>query len=235
VSAVAMLKNSELLRGKVDLCVPALEGVFAALWRHPDVRTLTLSFLVLLHQIMRASVPLMQSAQERCEQLDSSDDVAKALRRYYCQHIQEELNHDVWLLEDLSSAGLNPGKTASITPSVAVARLVGAQYYWIHHHHPLMLLGYIMVLEAFPPSTGQVDMIRTISGLPEDAFRTLRIHGALDPTHSVEIDETIDALPLNRHQLEMLSLSILHTCDALASSVKALRPVNQANSYLGTT
>jgi len=34
---------------------------------------------------------------------------------------------------------------------------VGAQYYWIHHFHPVALLGYIAVLEGRPPSPTLVE------------------------------------------------------------------------------
>ena len=36
------------------------------------------------------------------------------------------------------------------------AALVGAQYYWIRHVHPVALLGYVMLLEGYPPSAGTV-------------------------------------------------------------------------------
>ena len=36
-------------------------------------------------------------------------------------------------------------------PAPAVAALVGAQYYWVLHHHPVALLGYIGLLEGYPP------------------------------------------------------------------------------------
>ena len=218
--------NSDVVRGRIELCLPALDAAFSDLWRTKPQRELTITFLILLHQIMRASVPLMQCAAERCDQLDGTDRLVPLLGRYYRHHISEELNHDTWALEDLKTAGCDPERVLSITPSVEVARLVGTQYYWVQHHHPLMLLGYIAVLEAFPPADSKIDEIRDRSGLPESTFRTLRIHGDLDPTHSAEIDQTFNALPLDQKHLEMVGLSVLHSCEALAASVRALRPLN---------
>jgi hypothetical protein len=157
--------------------------------------------------------------------MKGTDILAPSLRNYYRHHISEERNHDVWALEDLKTAGCDPDQVLSIVPSVEVARLVGAQYYWVQHHHPLMLLGYIAVLEAFPPSNTKIDEIRDHAGLPETSFRTVRIHGDLDPTHSAEIDETFDSLPLDNKHLEMVGLSVLHSCEALAGSVRNLRPL----------
>ncbi|WP_244562578.1 iron-containing redox enzyme family protein [Ensifer aridi] len=218
--------NSDFVRGRIDLCLPALQAAFSNLWRTEPQREMTIAFLVLLHQIMRASVPLMQRAAERCDQLQATDKPAALLGGYYRQHISEELHHDTWALEDLKAAGCDPERILSITPSVEVARLVGTQYYWVHHHHPLMLLGYIAVLEAFPPADSKIDEIRDGSGLPDSTFRTLRIHGDLDPTHSAEIDQTFNTLPLDQKHLEMVGLSVLHSCDALAASVRALRPLD---------
>jgi hypothetical protein len=218
--------NSDLVRGRIELCLPGLDAAFTDLWRMKPEREMTTAFLVLLHQIMRASVPLMQRAAERCDELEGSDKLAAPLARYYRHHISEEVDHDVWGLEDLASAGCHPELVLSVIPPAGVARLVGSQYYWIQHHHPLMLLGYIAVLEAFPPAERKIDEIRDRSGLPESAFRTLRIHGELDPTHSAEIDDTFNRLPLDRKHLEMVSLSVIHSCESLAASVRALRPLH---------
>jgi len=218
--------NSDFVRGRIELCLPALQAAFSNLWRTEPRREMTIAFLVLLHQIMRASVPLMQRAAERCDQLEGTDKTAALLGGYYRQHISEELHHDTWALEDLKAAGCDPERILSITPSVEVARLVGTQYYWVNHHHPLMLLGYIAVLEAFPPADSKINEIRDGSGLPNSTFRTLRIHGDLDPTHSAEIDQTFNTLPLDQKHLEMVGLSVLHSCDALAGSVRALRPLD---------
>ena len=51
------------------------------------------------------------------------------------------------------------------------------------------------------------------------------MHGELDPSHSREIDDMLDSLPLGKSHLEMIGVSTLHTCEWLASSVQALKPV----------
>jgi hypothetical protein len=223
---VATQRNSTAIRGRIELCLPTLQATFGEFWRKEPPQALTLAFLVLLQQIMRASVPLMECAADRCDQLRQTDTLAPSLERYYRHHAEEEVNHDKWALEDLQSCGCDPQEVLALTPSVEVAGLVGAQYYWAQHHHPLMLLGYIAVVEAFPPADEAIDQIRDRSGLPEAAFRTLRIHGQLDPTHSAEIDEAFDALPLGQRQLEMVGLSVVHSCEALAASVRNLRQLD---------
>jgi len=82
----------------------------------------------------------------------------------------------------------------------AVAALVGAQYYWVLHHHPVALLGYIGLLEGFPPSPGMIEDLRARTGYPADAFRTLVAHAELDPRHGDELFELVDTLPLTPEQ-----------------------------------
>ena len=217
--------NSECVRAKLGLCIGPLEAAFEKLWEQDRMAEIVPSYLVLLHQLMRASVPLMERGAEICERLGATDPVAGKLRPYYLSHIDDEQNHDVWALEDLVAAGYDGNSVLAVAPSPQVANLVGAQYYWLNHHHPIMLMGYITVLEALPPSMEHIDNIRDRSGVPECAFRTFRMHGELDPGHSREIDDMLDSLPLGKSHLEMIGVSTLHTCEWLASSVQALKPV----------
>ncbi len=74
------------------------------------------------------------------------------LGEYYKKHIQEEMNHDEWILNDLQSIGVPHEESLSRKPLQSVAELVGSQYYWIYHWHPVCLLGYISFLEGDPPT-----------------------------------------------------------------------------------
>ncbi len=217
--------NSTVLKAKMSLCAGPLEAVFARLWAQDNLDEMVPSFLVLLHQIMRASVPLMECAYRRCGELRQADPVADALAPYYLRHAHEERDHVDWALEDLAAAGFEPDSVLALTPPPAIAALAGAQYYWILHHHPVMLLGYIAVLESHPPRREHVDELQQLSGLPAAAFRTLRIHGELDPTHCAELDDVLDSLPLTRQHLDMIGLSILHVAAELAAGIQEMRPL----------
>ncbi len=219
------VRNSALLRAKLELCSGALTAAYTRLWSSEKVSELVPAFLVLLHQIMRASVPLMESAARRCRDIGASDPLAASLASYFDHHIEEELNHDVWALEDLQAAGFSKEVALAQVPTASVAQLLGAQYYWILHHHPIMLLGHILVLEAFPPSPQRLAAVRAAAGVPEVALRTLRMHGELDPHHSEELDQFIDGLNLSEAHIEMIGVSVFNTALCLAMSVHGLRPI----------
>ena len=119
---------------------------------------------------------------------------------YLDEHIPEEEEHDEWLLEDLELVGVPTTAVLERPPSPTVAALVGAQYYWIHHYHPVALLGYIAVLQGYPPDPADVAALEDRTGNASQAFRTLAAHAELDQHHRDELMDAIDALPLSDAQ-----------------------------------
>ncbi len=153
----APVTASGYLRRKIGLVLPALVEASERVCTHPRVRELYPEYLVTSHCIIRASVPLMEAGRERALALADDDPVAAALAPYYEHHIPEELHHDDWLLDDLEVLGRERSDILSRIPAPTVAALVGAQYYWMFHYHPVALLGYIAVLEGYPPTPELVD------------------------------------------------------------------------------
>jgi hypothetical protein len=168
---------------------------------HSRVSELWPEYLVVQHQIIRATVPLTRAALERARESEGADPVAEPLAHYLELHVDEELGHDETLLDDLALLGRNRDVVLERMPSPAVASLVGAQYYWILHHHPVSFLGYVGVMEGYPPTDELVATVVERTGFPREAFRTFSEHGELDPGHRDHLDRTLDALPLtDRHE-----------------------------------
>ena len=132
----------------------------------------------------------------RARATGDDDPVAALLAPYLEEHIDEERDHDEWLLNDLEVLGRERDDIIARVPSPTVAGLVGAQYYWIFHYHPAVLLGYISLLEGYPPSTELIDRLNLASGYPRESFRTMIAHAELDPGHRDELYELLDFLPL---------------------------------------
>ena len=211
------ISHSRQLSSTIRTAGAPLFLMYRQFWDHQAVGELVVPFLVLMHQVVRASVPLMEAASERASSLSMSDPVAQLLRDYLRTHIQEEANHDTWLLEDLAVAGLSEADVRARPPSSSVAAMCGSQYYWIYHHHPVALLGYIRLLEGNPPSLDHIDSLQRNSGLPEPVFRTYRMHGELDPHHLQEFDDMFDALPLTRAQLKLVLSSAVYTAHMMSN------------------
>jgi len=148
--------RSELLRMRLLLAADEYHEAANALWSHPRLRSLFLDYLYRIYSIIRASVPVMEAARDRAGVLAGDDPACAALHAYLTQHVPEERHHDDWLLDDLEALGVSRESVWARQPSPTVAALVGAQYYWIHHHHPVAVLGYIAVLEGTPPDEEHV-------------------------------------------------------------------------------
>jgi hypothetical protein len=187
---------------------------------HPRLRELWPEYLILQHQIIRATVPLTEAALAQALQLDGSDPVAPPLAEYLRGHVEEELHHDETLLDDLDQLGLGRPTVLARVPSPAVAALVGGQYYWILHHHPVAFLGYVGLMEGYPPTGELIETLIARTGYPADAFRTYLEHAELDPGHRDRLDRTLDELPLDPSHEVAIGLSAIATAALAAKSLQ---------------
>ncbi|MBW5249085.1 iron-containing redox enzyme family protein [Streptomyces poriferorum] len=204
------------LRLELSLVQPVLRSAAARMW-HSDAGLpgRYRHYLRAMHQVIRASVPLMERAAARCERLPQ-DPLAPPLARYLRAHAEQERGHDDWLLTDAEASGTAPCELTGSVPPAHVAALVGAQYYWIEHSHPVALLGYIAVLEGNAPAPGLAGRLARETGLPQAAFETVRLHADLDDGHSADLDRLIGRLPLDPARRSLVAVSALHTVTALA-------------------
>jgi pyrroloquinoline quinone (PQQ) biosynthesis protein C len=213
--------ESRRLRNKLELALPSLISHTQRLCEHPAVSALYPEYLFMAHCISRASVPLLETARDRSRSL-RGDPVATIVAGYAEQHIDEERGHDDLLLEDLASIGVDPSTVLTRPPSPTVAALVGSQYYWIHHYHPVALLSFILLLEGYPPSVDDIEWLQSRTGYGPEAFRTLLLHADLDPHHGAELDAVLDSLPLRREQQTVLGLSALASVQQFTAAIDQL-------------
>lgn len=206
--------ESARLRAKLELALPTLLAAGRQFIEHPRVNELYPDYLRTSHWIIRASVPLMETALDRARATAAEDPVAAGLADYLEHHVGEELGHDEWLLQDLEVLGVPRADVLTEPPSAAVASLVGAPYYWVIHYHPVAVLGYIALLEGYPPTIEEVDQLMTNTGFDRDAFRTLIRHAELDPLHRDDLDEALDRLPLSSEHSAVIGICGLHSIEA---------------------
>ena len=221
-SATRDVPHSVALRLKLDLAAAEYDKAGLVFWRHRRLAELIPDYLFCIHSIIRASVPLMEAARDRAVLLASKDPLAASIAEYLGQHINEERHHDDWLLDDLEELRISRAAIWSRMPSPTVASLVGAQYYWIFHHHPLALLGYIAVLEGNPPTESDIAEVIERTGLSERAFRTFIKHARLDPHHRDDLNSALDVMPLTEEHERLIATSALETQHLLAVSLREL-------------
>lgn len=170
---------------------------------------------MLQHQIIRATVPLTEAALARARELGDGP-----LAAYLEEHVDEEVGHDETLLDDLELLGVPREAVLERMPSPPVAALVGSQYYWILHHHPVAFLGYVGLMEGYPPTPELIELLVQRTGYPREAFRTYLEHAELDPGHRDHLDRTLDALPLEPWHEQMIGISAIATAALAARSLQ---------------
>ncbi|MGH9372078.1 MAG: iron-containing redox enzyme family protein [Vicinamibacterales bacterium] len=216
--------QGQLLRRKVSLGASLLETACTRVWDHERLAEIFPVFLLTIHGSVRATVPLMMAAVAELRRRPPDDPLRSSLIEYFERHAREEAEHEEWLLQDLEALGLSRSGVLARIGAAPVATLVGAQYYWIHHAHPVALLGFFAVLEGHPPTLAHLAEVQRRTGVPADALRMLRDHAQLDLVHGDELFQFIDWLPLEPVHIELLGMSALHTISALADLFTSLLP-----------
>ena len=165
---------------------------------------------------------MMIMARDRALALADSDPVAGRLADYLEHHIEEEMNHDVWLLDDMEFLGFDRDEVQSRPPDPEVAAMIGTFYYWILHGHPVAILSFFAVVEANPPRPETLDRVAATTSVPSEALRCIYKHAELDPHHAEEVNELIDSLPLTAEQAALLEVSALTLIEQLTGILRGL-------------
>ena len=138
-------------------------------------------YIAYLHQAyhhVRHTVPLMEAARAR---LAHKPLLVAALDDY----ILEETGHEEWILDDIAAAGGNRAMAADSAPAPATKQMVDHAYRTIREGNPAAFFGMVFVLEgtSIALATNGAAAVQASLGLPDDAFRYLTSHGALDQDH----------------------------------------------------
>lgn len=229
---MSAIRHSELLRLKIRLAESQLGRASDAIVQHTDVAQLVPQMLFGTHCVARASAPLMQAALDEAGRRDT-EPVCAGMRDYLIQHIEEEREHAAWIAEDLSVLGVSAAELARRIPSANIASAVGAQYYWIRHCHPAAVLGYIAVLEGAAPRPSWVEDLMARTRLPAPAFRTLKLHAAIDAGHARDLDALLDRLPLEQVHHDLLRESAFLTIDAFSRELEEVVRRHERRSGVG--
>src|SRR5258708_20291410 len=137
--------HNDALWRRIDRAEGGFVSASNSFWNHPDLAEFLPDFLVQLHRVMQSGISLMRTARDRALALPG-DPVAAQTAAYLELHIEEEKDHDEWLLIDIESLGIPPDDVLRATPCAAVVSLICAQYFWILHSHPVNIFVYRIVI-----------------------------------------------------------------------------------------
>ncbi|ETK37749.1 iron-containing redox enzyme family protein [Microbispora sp. ATCC PTA-5024] len=215
--------RSQRLSTLVGALRPGLSRLMARVWETDAPGDAYRRWLAVSYAMMRATVPLLTLARDECDRL-ADDPVSAPLRAYLCEQVSGEAGHDTWVAGDYGLAGGDPDQLRRFDAPPAVARLIGAQYYWIRHAHPVALLGHIAVLEWNPPPRALAQELARRCALPPEAFKTIVGHADLDAEHGASLRRVLDALPLTERLDRLLTTSALASAEGLIDVTTAITP-----------
>lgn len=208
--------NSDILWGKIRLAEGRLFAATEAFWNHPRLPRMFPEFLVQTFFIMRSGIGLMRAARA-LSLSHPNDPISDQLASYLEVHIEEECDHDVWLLDDICTLGLTTDQVLRAQPYTSAVNLIGAQHFWMNHAHPVTVMAYLVLMEGYAPIPAQLDLIQVRSGAPATAFRCLVKHAEDDPSHIEDLNRTLDSMRLTLLQTEALGMAAFSAIDNTAA------------------
>lgn len=201
----------------VDLFIAAIQTNISALYGSERFEERLPFYLIFLHQIVRASVPLLHTAHMAFEGRPGSP-----VKDYLRHHINEERNHDLWLIEDMLEAGISESEIRAVTVPDKVAETVGAVYYWILHVDPHAVLGYIAAVESRPVPASIIRRWQAEARWPNSLFRTLLFHATEDEHHRADLYRLLDTIQLEPSTIELIRKVSVHTICGFGAAIKEL-------------
>ncbi len=136
-------------------------------------------FLTEAYHHVKYTVPLLMACGARLpERLEW-------LREAVAEYIEEETGHQEWILDDIAAAGGNPETVRRGKPGQATDLMVAYAWDTVNRRNPVGFFGMVLVLEGTSVlvASQAADRIQDALHLPNQAFRYLRSHGAIDQEH----------------------------------------------------
>ena len=143
-------------------------------------------FLIGLYPLVSHFCPLMASAAGLCA------DQYPNFRNYIYNHINEERDHELMVLEDIVSLGGDAKGVPERSPSLPVQAMLAFNYHAVRTENPCNILGLIYVLEVISADYGG-KVAKAISesiDMPlSQGFTFLDSHAVLDEDHVETLDK----------------------------------------------
>lgn len=142
------------------------------LWLYRD-------FLAEAYHHVRHTCPLLALAAARTTDA--------AYRNALFSYIDEEKEHDEWILDDIGALGGDAAEVKRRGGGIACRAMVAYAYWGIEHVSPYALLGMVHVLEGMSvelATRAAASLQKGLGVAGEAGFRYLRSHGTLDIEHT---------------------------------------------------
>ena len=148
------------------------------------------AFLTQAYHHVRHTVPLLRLLAKRLP------DRLAWLRKAVAEYIDEEIGHEIWILNDLAATGADPEEVRLGRPDLPAEVMVAYAYDMIERGNPAAFFGMVFVLEGTSVALAltAADKIQAALGLSPRAFSYLRSHGTLDQEHTQHLADLVNRM-----------------------------------------
>lgn len=124
-----------------------------------------------------------------------SDEALQPLRHFLYQHMQEEMGHETWVLNDLEAVGVTPADARGHQPSIYTLALNGYNYWAADRRHPASVLGMLYTLEVVAsvyggPFAAAIRESLLLEG--ERGVSFISSHASLDTLHMAHLRQVLN-------------------------------------------
>jgi pyrroloquinoline quinone (PQQ) biosynthesis protein C len=150
------------------------------------------AFLHDLYYVVWNFCPIMAAAASRC------DDRFRQVRYELYERIEEEKNHETWVLEDIEAVGGDTAHVKAHLPSAPMQAMIAFNYFCAERAHPCSVLGMLYSLEVIASAYAATlsQSIAKVLGRDMDGpgFRFLLSHSAMDQDHVAKLNALVKTI-----------------------------------------
>jgi pyrroloquinoline quinone (PQQ) biosynthesis protein C len=150
------------------------------------------AFLHDLYHIVWHFCPVMAAAAARC------DDNFRNVRYELYERIEEEKNHETWVLDDIEAVKGDVQAARNDPPSMPVQAMIAFNYYSVERVHPCAVLGMLYTLEVIASVYGgrvSEAIARAIGrDVSAGGFKFLASHATMDVDHMAKLNALVKTI-----------------------------------------
>ena len=124
-------------------------------------------------------------------------DAHREVRYHLYEHMQEEMGHEDWVMNDLGAVGVEPATVREHVPSPFTMALTGYNYWAADRRHPCSVLGMMYALEVIASVYGGPFASAVKESLLLDGERGISFigsHATMDAEHMAELRVVLNTL-----------------------------------------
>ncbi|WP_460062608.1 TenA family transcriptional regulator [Streptomyces sp. YKOK-I1] len=122
------------------------------------------------------------------------DDDYRKLRDWFFEQVNEENNHDLFCIKDLTQLGEDPETVLAVPPKPGSWGLVSQNYYMATYGSPLGILGVASLTEGLGAELGgsMAEILKDTYGMARNQVTFIHSHAGFDAKHIEDVKRAVN-------------------------------------------